>query len=251
MLFADRPATRISESNAVRFLARAIPYLRLRRRKGTSQTLIRLSEVASIYADFIPHADKIKVEPLDEFYTYEAAVGLIDADFLKFLMLKAPGNRVSWQTISAWLVLLSGKAELSRVFMRCISKLDISDINKELVELVLDDGRGRTIKANNGIYEHLDVVRAAIVKAAPLTTKRKVVLASSREGRRAIKAFKKDLPKIKELYHEEGAVAAVDWVRTRSWYWYYADLDGSINWRASQPNSSQSAEPEWHWGYWL
>lgn len=242
---------RISESNAVRYLARAIPYSRFRRRKGVSHTLRTLSEVTSIYADFIPHADKIKVEPLDEFYTYETAISLIDVEFLKYLMLEAPGNRISWQTICAWLVLLSGRVELCRVFEQGLSKSGVSEINKEVIELVLDDRRGRKIDENRDIYEYLEVVREAIAKSAPITPKRKVVRATSREGKRIIKAFKNDYSAVKSLYKEKGAAAAANWARTRSWYWYYTDLDDLMSRMNADGRWSNDGDQEWHWGYWL
>ena len=245
MFFGDRPSVRISEAHAVKYLARAIPYLILRRRKGVSHTLRALSEAISIYADFIPHADKIKVEPLDEFYTYETAVSLIDPEFLEYLMVKAPGNRISWQTISAWLVLLSGRAVLFRVFEQCLSKFDVSEINEEAIELILDEGRGRTIEDNGDAYEHLDAEREAMDKMALVTNERKDVRPTSREGKKIVKAFKKDYPVFKSLYQEKGAAAASGWARTRSWYWYYTASDDLTYWTNAQAKSVDESEPDW------
>lgn len=249
MFFSERSSPRISEDKVVRFLARAIPYLRFRRRRGIARTLKTLAEVTSTYADFVPHADKIKVESLDEFYTYDAAVSLIDPDFLEYLMLEVRGNRVSWQTICAWLVLLACRADLFRVFERSLSKSDTSEINKEAIDLVLDEGRGRSITANHGVYEHLDAVRAAMARAAPVTPKRRLVRTTSREGKKIIKAFKADIPAFKSLYEEKGAAEAAQWAKKRSWYWLYTKSDDVKDWIKDPAGPNNDCE--WAWGYWL
>lgn len=251
MFFLDRPVAYISEAAALGYLTRHIPYRTPNRRAGLKHELWKLSEAISIYGDFIPYCDRIKVEPLDEFYTYTNAVRLIDSEFLEHLMLDAPGVQAYRHTIAAWLVLLSGRSNLFRVFKRCLKKTGISEINKEIVGFVLDDGHERKIDDNVKVYEHIDAVRDAMSKAAPSAIKLKVVLSKSRRGKRAIKAFKEDLPQFSSIYRQKGSGAVQKWGQSRSWYWYYSDARDNYDRLSVRGDLNSDTQAEWHWGYWL
>lgn len=251
MIFSDRSVAHISEAAALGYLTRHIPYRTPNRRAALEHELWKLSEAISIYGDFVPFSDRIKVEPLDKFYTYTNAVRLINSEFLKYLMLEAPGTQAYRHTIAAWLVLLSGKPKHFRVLKRCLTKTGISEINKEIVGLILDDGGGRTISDNRRVCEHLDLVRDAMAKAAPSSTKLKVVLSKSRRGKRAIKAFKKDLPEFRSIYLQKGTSAVQQWAQSRSWYWYYSDARNFNDRVSVKDELNGESQAEWHWGYWL
>ena len=251
MFFSDRPVVHISETTALEYLTRHIPYRTPNRRAAFEHELWKLSEAISIYGDFIPYSDRIKVEPLDEFYTFTNAVRLINSEFLKYLMLDAPGVQAYRHTIAAWLVLLSGNSKLIRVFKRCLKKTGISEINKEIVSLILDDGGGRTINDNRQIYKHIDLARDAMAKAAPSSVKLKVVLSKSNRGKRAIAAFKKDLPQFSSIYRQKGAGAVQKWTQSRSWFWYYSDARDINDRLSARGDLNSDTQAEWHWGYWL
>ena len=250
MIFNSKPFIGLAESAAISFLGRHVPYRRLTSRRGIERELQQLNEVISICHGFVPHTDKIMVEPLDKFYAYRLAVSFLDTRLIQFLMLKSQTNQTPLTTITAWLVLLSGKTKFHRAFRQCLERSTSTQINKEAIKLVVDDGQGRRARVNQDIYKKIDTIRDAMTIANHSAPRVKVILTCSRRGKRIAAAMANDREHLKSIYERDGARAASDWMQTRPWFWFYRDPSSVQNGLKRYHSIAEDASSQWYWSYW-